>query len=224
MKKEKPGLQKFTETEAKIKKALSLEQITPKDLEHFSEKESNSLMKLLTEKFSELKGTERDKFLKKIEAITGEDTKNQIWEYNHHQITWAISVLIQEYGRMPTNTEIAIKTELSRQTIHKHIKEYKTHSLFLEYQEQFEFISSKVLSKVFTFAVNGDMRAAKLYFDIVGGAGKTSNSTSIQNQNNYIQINGTVLNQETIKKLKPEQLNLIEEILKSSQVSVIAPL
>ena len=125
---------------------------------------------------------------------------------------------------MPTNTEIAIKTELSRQTIHKHIKEYKTHSLFLEYQEQFEFISSKVLSKVFTFAVNGDMRAAKLYFDIVGGAGKTSNSTSIQNQNNYIQINGTVLNQETIKKLKPEQLNLIEEILKSSQVSVIAPL
>jgi hypothetical protein len=68
------------------------------------------------------------------------------------------------------------------------------------------------------------MRAAKLYFDMVGGAGKTSNSTSIQNQNNYIQINGTVLNQETIKKLKPEQLNLIEEILKSSQVSVIAPL
>jgi hypothetical protein len=224
MKKRKTGLQKFTETDAKIKKALSLEQITHKDLEDFSEKESDSLMELLTEKFNELKGAERDRFYQKIEPITGEGTKNQIWESNHNQITWAISALMQEYGRMPTNTEIAIKTELSRQTVHKHIKEYKTHSLFLETREQFEFLSSKVLSKVFTFAVNGDMRAAKLYFDMVGGAGKTSNSTSIQNQNNYIQINGTVLNQETIKKLKPEQLNLIEEILKSSQVSVIAPL
>ncbi len=224
MKKKKPGLQKFTETEAKIKKVLSLDQITNKDLEDFSEKESNSLMELLTEKFNELKGAERDRFYQKIEPITGEGTKNQIWESNHNQITWAISALMQEYGRMPTNTEIATKTELSRQTVHKHIKEYKTHSLFLETREQFEFLSSKVLSKVFTFAVNGDMRAAKLYFDMVEGAGKTSNSTSIQNQNNYIQINGTVLNQETIKKLKPEQLNLIEEILKSSQVSVIAPL
>jgi len=224
MKKEKPGLQRFTETEAKINKILSLEQITHSDLKPLSEAEANRLEELITERFNKLKGTANDEFYKKIEPIISDSTKNQLWEYNHNQITWAISTLMQEYGRMPTKTEIAIKAELSRQTIHKHIKEYKTHSLFLEYQEQFEFISSKVLSKVFTFAVNGDMRAAKLYFDIVGGAGKTSNSTSIQNQNNYIQINGTVLNQETIKKLKPEQLNLIEEILKSSQVSVIAPL
>jgi hypothetical protein len=144
MKKRKTGLQKFTETDAKIKKALSLEQITHKDLEDFSEKESDSLMELLTEKFNELKGAERDRFYQKIEPITGEGTKNQIWESNHNQITWAISALMQEYGRMPTNTEIAIKTELSRQTVHKHIKEYKTHSLFLETREQFEFLSSKV--------------------------------------------------------------------------------
>ena len=121
--KPKKSLQKFTQTEAKINKALSLEQITLKDLEQFSENESNRLMEILTEKFNKLKGKERDNFYEKIEPITSESTKNQIWESNHNQITYAISTLMQEYGRMPTKTEIAIKAELSRQTIHKHLKE-----------------------------------------------------------------------------------------------------
>ena len=38
--KAKKGLQKFTKTETKINQILSLEQITPKDLEPLSEKES----------------------------------------------------------------------------------------------------------------------------------------------------------------------------------------
>ena len=137
--KAKKGLQKFTKTETKINQILSLEQITPKDLEPLSEKESTRLMEILTDRFNMLKGTERDKFYKKIEPITSNTTKNQLWEYNHNQITWAISTLMQEYGRMPTKTEIANKTELSRQTVHKHLKEYATHPQFLGQIEQFKF-------------------------------------------------------------------------------------
>lgn len=216
--KAKKGLQKFTKTETKINKILSLEQITPKDLEHLSEKENTRLMEILTERFNKLKGTERDKFYKKIEPITSATTKNQLWEYNHNQITWAISTLMQEYGRMPTKTEIATKTELSRQTIHKHLKEYTNHPQYLGQIEQFRFMTSKVLAKVFQFAVNGDTGAAKLYFNVMGfmNNGQTPNNTLIQNQNNYIQINGTVLSQETIKHLNPEQLNTIETILKTA--------
>jgi len=214
--KPKKSLQKFTET--KINKILSLEQITPKDLEQLSEKESTRLMEILTERFNKLKGTERDKFYKKIEPIISNTAKNQLWEYNHNQITWAISVLMQEYGRMPTKTEIATKTELSRQTVHKHLKEYTNHPQYLGQIEQFRFMTSKVLAKVFQFAVNGDMGAAKLYFNGMGfmNNGQAPNNTLIQNQNNYIQINGTVLSQETIKHLNPEQLNTIETILKTA--------
>lgn len=216
--KAKKGLQKFTKTETKINQILSLEQITPKDLEPLSEKESTRLMEILTDRFNMLKGTERDKFYKKIEPITSNTTKNQLWEYNHNQITWAISTLMQEYGRMPTKTEIANKTELSRQTVHKHLKEYATHPQFLGQIEQFKFMTSKVLAKVFQSAVNGDTVAAKLYFNVMGfmNNGQTPNNTLIQNQNNYIQINGTVLSQETIKHLNPEQLNTIETILKTA--------
>lgn len=216
--KSKKGLQKFTET--KINKVLSLAQITHKNLEHLSESENNRLMKIITEKFNSLKGTERDKFYKQVELITDESIKNQIWENNHNLITWAISTLMKEYGRMPSKTEIATKTELSRQTIHKHLNEYTNHPQYLGQIEQFRFMTSKVLARVFQFAVNGDTRAAKLYFNVMGfmNNGQAPNNTLIQNQNNYIQINGTVLSQETIEQLSPEQINSIEKVLLSNKM------
>ena len=41
-------------------------------------------------------------------------------------------------------------------------------------------------------------------------------STSIQNPNNFIQINNTILSQETIKNLSADQLQNIESIIKAS--------
>ena len=154
-----------------------------------------------------------------------EDVKNQLWEINHNRITYAIATLIQECGRMPSKNEIAERSELSRQTIYKHINDYATHPQYLQQVEQFRFLSEKVLAKVFYFAVNGDMSAAKLYFNVVGLTGQSANNTLIQNQNNFIQINGTVLCQETIKRLNPDQLNTIENILKTAlpQVEILNP-
>lgn len=217
MKADQKGLQKFTDSEVKINKILSLEQITLDDIEPLSEVEKDNLMAILTKTFNGLKDTARDKFYKKIELITGDSTKNQLWEYNHNQITWAISTIMQENGRMPTKTELAMKTNLSRQTIHKHLKEYASHPLYLQQIEQFRFMTSKVLAKVFKFAINGDTGAAKLYFNLMGNInGRSVNNTSIQNQNNYIQINGMVLSQETVKQLNSDQLTTIEKILKSA--------
>ena len=213
--KPKKDLQKFTKSEIRINKILSIEQITPNDLDLLNEPERKQLMKILTERFNVLKGTERDKFYKKIELITSDTTKNQLWEINHTNITCAISNLMQEYGRMPSKTEIASRTELSRQTIHKHLKEYKTHPQYLIQNEQFAFMTNKVLSKVFQFAVNGDIGAAKLFFNVIGFNNITqpTNNTLIQNQNNYIQINGFVLSQDTISKLNEQQLRNFEELI-----------
>jgi len=79
-------------------------------------------------------------------------------------------------------------------------------------------MTSKVLAKVFQFAVNGDMRAAKIYLNIFGSVNNVQppNNTLIQNQNNFIQINGTVISQETVMHLNSDQLNMIENILKTA--------
>ncbi len=216
MKVKKKSLQKFTESENKIKAVLKLKKITWEDLKPLTKKELNLLSEVLKPLVNNSKGVERDKLFKKIDAVTNEETKNETWEHNHIKITWAISTLMQELNRMPSKRELADKTGLSRQTINKHLKEYHTHPLYEGQIEQFKFMRSNVLSRVYFFALQGDMKAAKLYFDILGTNTLLVNNTSIQNQNNFIQINNTLINQENIKLLNPEQLNSIEDILKTT--------
>jgi hypothetical protein len=222
MKAKQKNLQKLTVIDSKINKLLTQEQITMDDIKELNDYETAYLSTIVTGKINNLKGVEKEQFINKVEPILPTSTKNQLWESNHNQITWAIATLMQEFNRMPSKSEIATKTELSRQTIHKHMAEYASNPLYLQQVEQFRFMTSKVLAKVFRFAINGDIGAAKLYFNVMGClGGQTNNNTSIKNQNNYIQINGTVIDQETIKNLNSEQLNTIETILKTVLPQVV---
>jgi len=217
METQKQGLQKLTESEIKLNALFDLKVITIDDYKALSLTERNDFNDLMIAKINDpaLKGDDRDRFLKKVDPLIDPNAKNQLWENNHLLITNAISSLMQDYGCMPTKNQLAEKTGLSRTTIHKHLKEYKNHPQYLVEIEQYRFMSSKVLAKVFKFAVNGDIRAAKLYFEIVGNINnQTGNNMLIQQQNNYIQINGTVLSQENIKQLTPEQLAQIEGVIK----------
>jgi DNA-binding phage protein len=218
MKKTDKSLQKLTDTDVKIISVLNKDLVTLDDIKDFTEDEHVLLNKALNEKIASLSKIEKDKYLKQIEAILTPTTKNQIWECNHNQITAYIADLMQEYGRMPSVTEIAERAQLSRQTVHKHLKEYATHPVYLGQVEQFRFMTAKVLAKVYRYAVNGDVSAAKLYLSFVGniGNGQQVNNTMIKTQNNYIQINGTVLSQDAVKHLNPEQLSTIEGILKTA--------
>lgn len=216
MAKEK-ALQKFTDVDQSLENLLSQPQITPDDIRQFKNAEVKYMSDVLTEKLNNLSGVERDNFCRKIEAIVAPETKSQFWENNHIQITCAIANLMQEYGRMPSATEIAAQAKLSRQTVHKHLKEFTVHPVYLEQIDQFKFMASKVLAKVYKFAVNGDMTAAKLYFKVIGMLENEGSNprTRIESQNNYIQINGVVLSQQTIAALSPQQLKEVETALKS---------
>ena len=216
MKTNKKGLQRFTESEIKINEILSLDKDTPIDISELNDSEFSLFRTLVSEKLNTLKGDELAAFIKKVEPILPNSTKNQIWENNHVLITNAIANIIREYHIMPTKSAIAEKTGLSRPTVDKHLSEYTSNPQYLQQIEQFHFMSNKVLARVYQFAVDGNIKAARLYFDIIGRMGyQPNNTTSIKTQNNYIQINGTVIDQDTIKRLNPEQLSTIEKILKA---------
>ncbi|SIQ99890.1 hypothetical protein SAMN05880574_1478 [Chryseobacterium sp. RU37D] len=218
------SLQKFTESENKINSILSLKKITNDDLEILTKSEYLKLFEVLTKKMNELKGEDMDEFIEKIVEVMSSESKNQIWEYNHNLIISEIHAFINTYERMPSKTELANKTQLSRQTVHKHLKDYKSSPYYTEFQEQFTFMQSQVMATILRYAVNGDMKAAKLYLEGIGvlknpssanNSNPVHNNTLIQNQNNYIQIGGTVLNQKLIQNLNPEQISTIEGILKT---------
>jgi DNA-binding phage protein len=210
------NLQKLSNTDTKLKKLLALKQINKTDIQPLSEAEKRRFDNVLSSHLSKLTGVKRDEFLNKIEDITSDDTKNQLWESNHIVILNTISIFMQDYARMPSVVEIATKTGLSRQTVNKHLDSFKSHPLHKQQIERFRLMSSAVLAKVYQHAMSGNIKAARLYFSVMGMLDNDeTNKTQIENQNNYIQINGMVLSQEAVKQLQPEQLKTIESILKT---------
>ena len=212
--KEKTTALAVVTAKAKIDGLLALQNITVKDVEDLSRAERTAFQERLTEMLANAEGAERDNFLDKIDLILPDSTKNSLWEHNHTVIRSAISAFMQKHGVMPTNTAIAEKTGLSRQTVAKHFKEYKQNPGFIAEAEQFKFMGHDMLANVFKFGRNGNMRAARLYFEMVGAMNKLGTSTLVTEQNNYIQINNTILSQENLKQLTAEQLLQIENIVR----------
>ena len=203
----------LTHGEKKIVALLELKKITLSDLDNFDLDERQYLGTVCTQMLQGLKGKERDDFLAKIAPIMPAQNKQQIWEYNHEAITNAISRLTVQHGSMPNKSQLAEETGLSRQTINKHLKEYQTHPGYAAQAEQFKIMAPSIMAKVFQFAVNGDIRAAKLYLETIGATHKQQSHTIVKSQNNHIQINNTILSQENLKRLSAEQLNQIEHIV-----------
>lgn len=217
---ENKGLQRFTNYKQKSAHLWALKQVTLDDMKILTSEQEELFLAEVNSKQIDSKGVERDKLLKKFEPIFSEQTHRDMWHYNHAQITQAITNLMQEYGRMPLKSDIAERTGLSRPTIDKHLKEYQNNTEYLKNSEQFRFMSDKVLAKVFSFAVNGDIRACKLYLECMGKLG-TNNSTTVNTQNNYIQINGLTISQDQITQLPKAQLNQIQNILTQKDNRII---
>ena len=161
----------------------------------------------------QLQGVKLDGFIEQIEQIIPANTKRDIWEHNHLLINGAVSPCMGESGVMPTINAVAQKTGLSRQSVARHLKEYKKHPDFTSQMEQFELMAPNVLATVFKSAVSGDVRAARLYFEMIGAGNKNQANKVVNEQNNYIQINNTILSQENLEQLTADQLNQLENII-----------
>ena len=211
MKNKPKGLQKLTNTENKFNELLKKNKLETAHLDGvLTDNESNEFLAHTLKTLYSLKHQQHDDFFLKIEGVIPADLKNQLWEANHNRIMWAIPILIRDYGRMPSKNEISEKSGLSRQTIHKHLAEFSNHPLYLEQVEKFRIMRTKVMATVLRLALNGDVKAAKLFLTFTDNSATKGN---INTQNNYLQINQIKITQENIFQLPPEQLSQIEAIL-----------
>lgn len=83
-------------------------------------------------------------------------------------------------------------------------------------------MAHNILANVFRCAGNGDRKAARLYLEMVGALNKQPAGTVVNAQNNYIQINNTILSQENLKQLSAEQLAQIENIVTNKECQLIS--
>ena len=210
------GLQKLTLLEDKLHDLLKRNRIKSDDIDQLSESEKKRFNEIVNEKIIKSDGPGRGRILKKIDDILSEETRGDFWEYNHLRIMTVISSLLKEYGRLPSTAEIAQKADLSRPTVYRHLREYRSSKVYQEQLEKLKILSINVIAEVYKCALAGDIGASKLFLNCMGFLNGGQGNTQIQNQNNFIQINGMILNQETVDKcLNSEQLFIIESVLKS---------
>ncbi len=114
----------------------------------------------------------------------------KVWETNHQKIMVAISEATNGITKnyMPTVSELAGLTGLSRTTVYEHIARSSVHPASKQRNEIFNAVEEEILLKIALKAFKGDLQAAKLYLQLKG---KMNNKTSAKNsdQNNYSEQN-----------------------------------
>jgi DNA-binding phage protein len=102
-------------------------------------------------------------------------TKRQDWDRNHTAITEAYITLVQELKRPPTQTQIAERCQLSRESINKHLKELKLDDV----TPDIKLHTQRVLLGLTKKAETGDAPAVKLWMQLVHGWVETTKHSGV---------------------------------------------
>jgi hypothetical protein len=192
----------------KFDELMKLEKIERHHLDILTTVEKDDFLKLIHSKIPYLHGEEFDKYVEQTSSLLD---KNEIWEFNHTKIAIIIERYVKENGTMPTTANIASATKLSRPTVRKHLKDLSASPNLSDQNNGIALMLPRVMGGVLRQALNGDLKAAKIYMDAATKQKETS--ATVINQNNYLQINNTIINQQLIEQLTPGQLKKIELII-----------
>ncbi len=114
---------------------------------------------------------------------------------------------------MPSKSLIAQLTGLSRETIYKHYEVFNESLEFGNPLDTLNVMTEHVAALVLKNALRGHTGSQRLYFEIMSKYNNLKNNNKAKQQNNYVQINKTIINQQVIQQLDPEQIDRIEQFL-----------
>jgi hypothetical protein len=191
-------------------KLMRLEKIEHHHLQEFNADEKAAFMDKLYLQIARYAGLplEQEGLVAKSIAILDNDF---VWNYNHNKITTEIRVHYDMYGIMPGVAHLAAKCRLSRKTVARHVEEFNSNKEAPQAKGLKSMVDDTIMNVITKAACKGDLKAAKIYMD--NKRADRQMDAKISTQNNYVHINNTVINQQVIQQLKPEQLKLIEQII-----------
>ena len=197
---------------------LQLEKIEHSHLAALSPEEKTAFMDKLYSKLTKLAEYERDEELDALVKKSLPLLDNEfIWEHNHAKIMKATKAYTRVNGRVPNITYLASTCGLNRKTVNEHLKALHSNETSADQNGAINIMSNDIMGTVIKAALKGDLKAAKLYLETTKAFKPTP--AMVNTQNNFVQINKTVINQQVIQQLKPEQLQLIEQIIAGNKGS-----
>jgi hypothetical protein len=203
------GLQKFTN----IKTVEDFNKLQSKEEKNeFLDYESQELNKAIADKKDVCKHWDR----LGLGSESMQPHYNKVrWQTNRKIIESAISEHILAHNDLPSNNELESITGLSRQTIYKHMKAGAGAEMYKEELESYKMLTGKVLGALYTIGMEErNVKALKTFLDYTGGA---PTPPTIKQQNNYLQINNTRIDEVTVNNLPEEARLQLEGIIKQYQ-------
>lgn len=207
------GCQRLSDEKKIIDALLKKSKLFEEDVKGIS---PNGMKYLFAHIQKELNGSTKENFedrMHKFYRVLPEDSKNQIWDNNHLSIMNAMSDFIRNSGFIPTKTLISNKTGLSRTTVQKHLDRYPESDLNKFFIQSKFMLEQKLLGTLLFHASHGDIKSARLYMEATGMINSSASSGGGKTDQNFIQINGTTINQTFINQLPSDLLNQLEKII-----------
>jgi len=157
----------------------------------------------------------------KPQELNAEDSNEITWETNHEKITEALRYLQRKEVKV-TVSNIAQLTKLTRKTIYKHFQEGGANPIRKINGPLNRFMLDEVIERICRKACYGDLKAAKLYLEIMGVIQQNNCkvNTNVLNYNNTITVKEQVLTEEIVQNLSAENLSQLEEFVKSATQAV----
>lgn len=141
-----------------------------------------------------------------------EELRRQDWEHNHMKIAMCIhNHVLNTYG-FPTVNHIAQETKLSRQTVHAHMKEGIAGKFYQERLKTWEFMTDAIMKNLYRASIDGNVAASKILLDNIYRLGRPA-MQNIREQNNYVQINSTIIDELVVSELPEEARVQIVDII-----------
>jgi predicted transcriptional regulator len=171
-------------------------------------------------KFEYLNYSNMEEPIKNQQELKELNENDSAWEENHDKIVACIRQLNSFSGR-PTISRIARDTGLTRATIYKHLNEFQTHQVFKGSTKVHRLMMSELMTHLCGSALCGDVKAARLYFEVMGviKTGKNVNTNILNQNSNAITVNGNVFTEEMVHNLSPENLSELEKFVKAATMS-----
>ena len=164
--------------------------ISKEDIQKLPANQINRAMAIIKFNLDDLTGDERDAFIIQITPFLEESNNNSlVWERNKYVIKEAIVNHLQGAKGLPNISTISKKTGLSRPTVYKHLEFIQTDEFLLTENLKLKAIYSELVGVIGLNALQGDMKAAKLFLEIINVNPSVINATYINQQQNNLNLN-----------------------------------
>jgi hypothetical protein len=233
--KKKAGLQKVTDTEKMSLKILKEkfnngDNISSEDCDALSfsdRKKVNSYLEKISEKLIKNMDTPEgvsafDKFWIQVSDTVTVGTRNHVYESNHNRILNQIHQYVKIYWQVPSITKISEETGLSRTTIYRHLDETNLNDYVGKEFIKFNMLIPKIIGSLYALIFDGNtsvkdiIKASKTILEFQEFSNKYGGGVNIEQQNNQININNTILTQEQVQNLPPDVMAQIEKLIIST--------